>query len=608
MRARIHILSVITLFFLAAATVNASLSPVPFQLKSKVEPLVWSMAADGEVEFLLYLSEQADLSRARTLTTKLEKGQFVYHQLTEVAARTQPPVLAALESRGAAHRSFWIANMIWVRGDFNLLAELAGRPDVARVYANPEVRPALPAPGPTSNLPQEPGAIEWNILQVRAPEVWAAGFTGQGIVVGGQDTGYEWDHPALKEQYRGWNGSSADHNYSWHDAIHGSVANPCGNDSPEPCDDYGHGTHTMGTMVGVDPGGANQIGMAPGAKWIGCRNMDQGAGTPASYMECYEWFVAPTDINGNNPDPAKAPHVINNSWSCPASEGCTEPDVLLSTVEAVRAAGILTVHSAGNSGDDCSTIDTPAAIYDASFTVGASDQNDAMANFSSRGPVTIDGSGRLKPDVTAPGVGIRSSVLGGTYGFNSGTSMAGPHVAGMAALLLSAHPDLTGQVDQVEDVIRATAIPISTSQTCGGIPGDSIPNNTAGWGRIDALDAYLYQAYGLTLTPDLLSVALPGQIITYSHQLTNTGVLTDTFDLVLDSTMGWGSIAVTEVTLESGDTVDLSVTVSVPDSASLGESEETTLTVTSRGDPSVSAEVADITQVGVGILLPLVTR
>ena len=149
----------------------------------------------------------------------------------------------------------------------------------------------------------------------------APGYTGQGAVIAGQDTGYQWDHPALKDQYRGWNGSAADHNYNWHDAIH-ATGSSCGADSPCPCDDNDHGTHTMGTMVG-DDGGANQIGMAPGARWIGCRNMNAGVGTPTTYIECFEWFIAPTDLAGQNPNPAMAPDVINNSWGCPESEGCS---------------------------------------------------------------------------------------------------------------------------------------------------------------------------------------------------------------------------------------------------------------------------------------------
>ena len=138
------------------------------------------------------------------------------------------------------------------------------------------------------------------------------------------------------------------HNYNWHDSIH-SGGGSCGADSPAPCDDFGHGTHTMGTMVG-DDGGTNKIGVAPRRKWIGCRNMDQGVGTPATYTECFQWFIAPTDLPNQNPDPSKAPHVINNSWGCPPSEGCTDPTVLQTVVENTRAAGIEVVVSAGNAG------------------------------------------------------------------------------------------------------------------------------------------------------------------------------------------------------------------------------------------------------------------
>jgi serine protease AprX len=122
-------------------------------------------------------------------------------------------------------------------------------------------------------------------------------LSGQGVVVGGQDTGYQWDHPAIKSQYRGWDGVEADHAYSWHDAIHEDLGsldlNHCGFDSPVPCDDHGHGTHTMGTIVGGADNVGTQIGVAPGARWIGCRNMENGWGTPATYSECYEWFMAP---------------------------------------------------------------------------------------------------------------------------------------------------------------------------------------------------------------------------------------------------------------------------------------------------------------------------
>jgi subtilisin family serine protease len=335
--------------------------------------------------------------------------------------------------------------------------------------------------------------VEWNLSQVHAPNVWALGYTGQGVVVGGQDTGYQWDHPALKNHYRGWDGTNANHNYNWHDAIHGlnphnTGVNPCGYNLTAPCDDLSHGTHTMGTMVG-DDGAGNQIGMAPGAKWIGCRNMERNWGTAATYMECFQWFLAPTDLNGQNPDPTKAPDVINNSWYSDASEGTTNLLVFQTAVENLCAAGVVVVVSAGNAGSGCSTITSPA-IYDASFSVGATDSGDNIAGFSSRGPVTVDGSNRLKPNVSAPGVNIRSSVPGNGYaGGWSGTSMAGPHVAGLVALLISAHPELKGQVDGIERIIEHTAVPRTNSQSCGGVPGTDIPNNTYGWGRVDALAA-----------------------------------------------------------------------------------------------------------------------
>lgn len=460
-------------------------SALAAEWQAKTDPWVLTTAADKSTEFLVYLTEQADLSGAAALTSKVDKATFVYQTLSATAARTQRPVVAAIEALGLEYRPFWVANMIWVKGDLAAVQALAQRADVAHIYANPAVRASLPTPTLAENAPT---AIEWGVQKVHAPDVWALGFEGQGVVVAGQDTGYSWTHPAIKNQYRGWDGASANHNYNWHDAIH-SGGGSCGANSQVPCDDQGHGTHTMGTMVG-DDGGSNQIGVAPGARWVGCRNMNQGVGTPTTYSECYQWFIAPTDLNNQNPDPSKAPDVINNSWGCPPSEGCTDPNVLLTVVNNVRAAGIVTVHSAGNSGPSCSTVTDPAAIYAASFSVGATDNSDTIASFSSRGPVTVDGSNRRKPDISAPGVNVRSSYPGGGYTSMSGTSMAGPHNVGVVALIFSAAPNLIGNPDAIQTLLEQTAVPRTTTQTCGGIPGDQIPNNTCGYGRVDALSAY----------------------------------------------------------------------------------------------------------------------
>jgi hypothetical protein len=154
-------------------------------------------------------------------------------------------------------------------------------------------------------------------------------------------------------------------------------------------------------------------------------------------------------------------------------------------VETVRAAGMMVVGSAGNSGAaGCDSVDNPPAIYDAAYTVGAT-QNDAydtIASFSSRGPV-----GELvKPDIVAPGVSVRSSIPGGAYGYKQGTSMASPHVVGVVALLWSAQPALRNQIDMTEAVLNETARHITTT-ACSSPAG--VPNNVYGWGRIDALAA-----------------------------------------------------------------------------------------------------------------------
>ncbi|OGO35988.1 MAG: hypothetical protein A2W35_18105 [Chloroflexi bacterium RBG_16_57_11] len=502
--------------------------------QSKVDAWVVETAEEDQTEFLVMLHVQADLSGAGRLRTKQEKGTYVYQQLTQTARRSQRPVLEALQAMAnetpgeVDYRPFWIANMIWVRGDRQVIQALAQRTDVAHLYANPSValESPLPATAPKTPSDAEATIVEASLQKIHAPEVWAMGYTGQGVVIGGQDTGYDWTHPALQDKYRGWNGATADHNYNWHDAIH-SGGGVCGPNSPVPCDDGYHGTHTLGTMVGEGYdtlGDLRQVGVAPGAKWIGCRNMDQGVGTPATYSECYEWFIAPTDLSGANPNPNLAPDIINNSWGCPTAEGCTDPNVLLTVVNNVRAAGILTVHSAGNSGSMCSSIQTPAAIYDASLTVGATDNNDNIAAFSSRGPVAIDGSNRLKPDISAPGLNINSTVPGGGFGIASGTSMAAPHVAGLAALLLSRRPDLHGQVDQIEDLIRIGAVPRITSQTCGGVPGSQIPNNTYGWGRVDALDTISQSLLTIQKEPSWYLYD-PGDLITYTLRITNLQTL-----------------------------------------------------------------------------------
>ena len=413
------------------------------------------------------------------------------------AERSQSGLRAELDAAGIAWKSFWLVDALAVRLDASQLSWLTARADVAHVFHDAAQR-RLDPPLPVEATPRAPTAVEWGVARIRAPEVWAAGITGEGAVIAGQDTGVRWDHDALIRQYRGWNGASASHDYNWHDAIHeliGGGSNSCGLSSPVPCDDNNHGTHTVGTVVG-DDGGTNQIGVAPDAKWIACRNMEAGDGRPTTYAECFQWFVAPTDLAGQNPRPDLAPDVINNSWGCPASELCTDPAILQEVVQNVRDAGIVVVVSAGNSGSQfpsgCGTVSTPAAIYDAAFTVGSTTSLEAMSDFSSRGPSPHVLTTTIKPNVVAPGTSIRSAIRTGTgnYGSSSGTSMAGPHVAGAVALLISANPRLRGDVDRIEQILSDTAVPLTFTQTCGGVAPTTWPNYVAGHGRIDVWAAF----------------------------------------------------------------------------------------------------------------------
>ncbi|RLC87617.1 MAG: hypothetical protein DRI79_08380 [Chloroflexi bacterium] len=449
-------------------------------------------ANDG---FLIILEEQADLSAARAIPDREARLQYVYETLVETAERTQAPLRAELNELGVPHRSYYIINMIRVDGHRWLMRRFEGRPGVAQVILNPNVREyphRVPFPyGGDTGPPEE---VQPNLAAIHADEAWAMRVTGEGIVVAGQDTGYDWTHPALKPHYRGWDGQSASHDYNWHDAW---------DDTAVPFDDDSHGTHTMGIVLG-DDGAGNRTGVAPGAQWIGCRNMRRGFGNPAAYAECMEFFLAPYPHGGDpfsDGDVSLAPHVVNNSWGCPDFEGCL-PDTLEPAVEALRAAGIMMVVSVGNDGPACGTATTPPANYDAVFSVGATNGDGDIVGFSSRGPV----DSLVKPDVTAPGAYVRSSVPGGGYGYAGGTSMAGPHVAGLVALLWSADPSLIGDIAATEGLICQTAVPKPVEKACtieeeapegpfaallynpvcacGGVTG--VPNNVYGCGFIDA--------------------------------------------------------------------------------------------------------------------------
>ncbi len=471
--------------FISASTVRAADTAAP----AKIAPrLASDIAFGGSSEALIVFAEQADLSGAANLPTKLEKGQYVYNALRAVAERTQAPLRKLLQDRGIPYESFYGVNMIKITASRDLLYELAGRNEVARIDANPKVQSSIPSPnlskltGPNSAI-VTPNGIEWNVARVNAPQVWALGYHGEGMVIANTDTGVQWDHIALKSHYRGWNGTTVDHNYNWLDTTSAQ--------SPTPVDPQFHGTFTMSEMVG-DDGLGNQVGVAPGAKFIACRNMDQhGVGSPAQYIACFQFMIAPYPIGQPQlANPAMAPDVINNSWDCPASEGCNLT-TLQSIETAVNAAGIFQSMAAGNYGSACSTVKTTPAIYSSGVGVGATDSYNSIAYFSSRGPVTVDGSNRLKPELVAPGYNIRAAIpyMNMYQGYWQGTSMASPHVAAGVALLWQARPSFIGQIASTTTQLTKTAVPLTSTQSCGSLNGSSIPNAVFGYGLLNILSA-----------------------------------------------------------------------------------------------------------------------
>lgn len=419
------------------------------------------------------LKDQADVSSAANIPDRTQRLRYVYTTLRDHANTSQARLRAELDRMGIQYQPYYLVNGIEVNGDSLVQTYLEQQPEVGRILYSPHLRPLPASVTPmTGDLPA-PQKPDWNITMIGADRVWnELHVTGKGIVVGQSDSGVQGDHPALRDTYRGRNGQN---DYNWIDPWYHTRV---------PTDVGGHGTHTLGTVVGH--GG---IGVAPDAEWIGCVNLARNLGNPGLYLDCMQFMLAPYPQGGDplkDGDPSKAADVLNNSWGCPFNEGC-DPATLSVAVRALRSAGIFVVASAGNTGPQCGTVEDPIAIYDSVFSVGAIDESGTVTDFSSRGPVTVDGSGRVKPDIVAPGDQVLSALPGSTYGRESGTSMAGPHVVGVVALMWSANPKLIGDIDTTEQILIQTAKPYS-GQRNGCFTGN-VPNDAFGYGEVDAYAA-----------------------------------------------------------------------------------------------------------------------
>ncbi|MDR7383573.1 S8 family serine peptidase [Promicromonospora iranensis] len=435
--------------------------------------------AEGETDFWLRFAEEPDLSAAGGITSWSERGEYVHDTLVAAAEASQEQAIAALEKSGTEYTSFWATNAILVEdGSLDQAVDLAADTQVLEV--RPTTRHVIDEPETTDGaVPNAAANSTYGIKAINADDVWRRGATGDGIVVAGLDSGVSRTHPALAAQYRG---ATSGNNYNWFDAARVGAS--------APRDDHGHGTHTMGTMVGTDDGAMN-IGVAPGAQWIATNGCADDC-ADAALIASGQWILAPTRLDGSAPDAAQRPHVVNNSWGLSFSTDPFMEDV----ISAWEAAGIFSTWANGNEGEyGCESSGSPGSRT-LSYSVGAFTPTGAIASFSSRGPGQ---SGTVKPDIAAPGEKVRSAVPGGRYEQWSGTSMAAPHVAGAVALLWDAVPELVGDVTRTRAILDGSAADVRDT-SCGGTTDD---NNVWGEGKLDVLAAYeLAQAQAFAASPE----------------------------------------------------------------------------------------------------------
>jgi bacillopeptidase F len=451
--------------------------------------------AGETVSALIYLLDTVDFDALSAVldaerATLQRRHEVVVTALRDKAAATQKPLLAELEKLAAAGRvtslrAFWIANVIRVETTKDVIEELAQFPGVDTIYLDYP----LALDEPAASYPADPEsyrAVEPGIAAVRADDVWLLGIDGTGVLVANMDTGVDGSHPALASRWAGLLPQYQGHpEWAWRDGL----SNP---PSTFPSDSYGHGTHTMGTVCGL--AGSNQIGVAPGAKWIADNSINQGIGQPLmnDIIAGFQWLADPDGNPNTNWD---VPAVSSHSWGIatshsfpPYSNPCDAS--FWAYIDACEAAGQVVVFSAGNEGPGANTLRRPAdRATDAyrNLAVAAVNGNQTgwpIASFSSRGPTYCTpnyppGNPSIKPDISAPGVNVRSAYPGGGYQYMDGTSMASPHINGVVALIRQACPDLT--VTQIKEILYQTAVDL----------GSAGEDNSYGWGMVDAYEAVL---------------------------------------------------------------------------------------------------------------------
>src|SRR5690554_1505790 len=471
----------------------STVSLAQVEVSTRLMDAVSKANPDDFIRVMVYLSDQVDIialdEKLYAENASLERRAYeVITALKEKAESTQNNLKNYFQTKLEEgkifdYQSFWIANMFLVHATPEVIYELTSRDDISQMDLDARLeldRPVVEAVN-TDNIE----SVEPGLRIINAHLLWQMGITGAGRLLMGIDTGVELNHPALNFK---WRGNTVPANQAWFDPNTGS---------PTPTDCDGHGTHTMGTMVGHSPTTGDTVGVAIDAEWIAAKTICTGPHTSHS-IAAFQWAMDP---DGNPGTITDMPDAISNSWYDPdVSNECS--GIYKTTLDAVEAAGIAVVFSAGNNGPGVSTITKPknintdevnvfcvANINGASYLGG---NLNPITSSSSRGPSLCGGTGSLliKPEVSAPGTNVRSAYPGGGYANLTGTSMASPHVAGAIALLKQFAPTLTGK--QIKLALYNTAIDLGT-------PGE---DNTYGTGLIDVYAAMLSLGEPDTIPPD----------------------------------------------------------------------------------------------------------